>query len=378
MTSKAQLIYRPEVHTIVAAVIAVAAVYVYFLIFAQFGFLKAVQAALGENAGIIRPIMIVMGLAGVTGSVLAARLYSEPSCRHLLAVGLGLCAAAAVWSLIARSSGGFYAVAGLTGLGAGLTTVTLAGMLRRAVGDEHLGMIIGLGTGLAYGFCNLPGVFDASPTRQAQMALLASAAGLAGGSRLTPRFPGAQPGGREYTNKCTAAWVVILAALVCLDSAAFYIIQHTPALKAIIWNGAGQLTLNAGGHLAAAVLAGWALDRCWLGRTVGLGASSLLLACWLIHERQQSLAWAGMLYVVGVSFYSTMLVYYPARSGRPGLAALVYAVAGWGGSALGIALAEGRQDLPGRLLLVGGAVILLGLIVRRAVQPPRPGAQPCV
>ena len=361
-----------------AAVITVAAVYVFFLIFAQFGFLKAVQVALGENAGIIRPIMALMGLAGVTGSVLAARLYSEPGGRRLLAMGLGVCAAAAAWALTARSSGGFYAGAGLTGLGAGLTTVTLAGMLHRAVGSEHLGLVIGLGTGLAYGFCNLPGVFDASPTVQAQVALLAAAAGLAGGSRLAPRIPLAQSDGREYTKKCTAAWVVILAALVCLDSAAFYIIQHTPALKTITWSGTGQLALNAGVHLAAAVLAGWALDRSWLGRTAGLGAVLLLLACGLIYERQQALAWTGMLYVAGVSVYSTVLVYYPARSGRPGLAALVYAVAGWGGSGLGIALAEGRHDLPGRLLLIVGAVILLGLIVRRAVQPPGPAAQTCV
>lgn len=372
MTSKAQQVYRPDVNAIVAAVTAVAAVYVYFLIFGQFGFLKAAQAALGENAGIIRPIMGLMGLAGVTGSGLAAQLFSEQSCRHRLATGFGLCAAAAVWSLTAKSSGGFYAVAGLTGLGAGLTTVTLAGMLRRAVGDGHLGLIIGLGTGLAYGFCNLPGVFDASATAQSQMALLASAAGLAAGSRLTPRFQLEQPGGGEYSKKCTAAWVVIFAALVCLDSAAFYIIQHTAALKTITWSGAGQLALNAGVHLVAAGLAGWALDRRWLGRTVGLGAVSLLLACWLIYERHQALAWAGMLYVAGVSFYSTMLVYYPARSGRPRLAALVYAVAGWGGSGLGIALAEGRQDLPGGLLLVTGAVILLGLIARRAVQHPGP------
>jgi len=359
-------------------VITVAAVYGYFLLFAQFGLLQAVQTALGDVHGIIRPVMTVMGLAGVTGSLLAARLFSEPGCRRLLATGLGICAVAAAWSLLAKSSGGFYAVAALTGLGAGLTTVTLAGMLRRAVGDGHLGLIIGLGTGLAYGFCNLPGVFDASPPGQVQMALLAVVAGLAGGSRLAPRIPLAQTGGREYSNKCITAWVVILAALVCLDSAAFYIIQHTPALKTIIWDGAEQLSLNASLHLVTAVLAGWALDWRWLGRTAGLGAVSLLLACWLIYEQQQALAWAGMLYVAGVSFYSTMLVYYPARSGRPGLAALVYAVAGWGGSGLGIALAEGRQGLPGGLLLVAGAVILLGLFVRRAVQPPGPATQTCV
>lgn len=349
--------------------IAVAAVYVYFLIFAQFGLLKAVQDALGAEGGVIRPIMAVMGLTGVTGSVLAARFFSDNKCRHWLAAGFGFCAVAAVGALGTKSPTGFCLVAALTGLGVGLATVTLAGMLRRSVGDESLGKIIGLGTGLAYGICNLPGIFDARPEAQAQWAVVAVAAGWAGGRRLTPQFRLAQTGG-EYSKPAIAAWVVVFAALVCLDSAAFYIIQHTSALKERMWAGTEQLLLNASAHLVVAVLAGWALDRGWLGRAVGLGAAALLLACGLLD--QPAPAGVGLLYIAGVSLYSTGLVYYPSRSGRPGLAALVYAVAGWGGSALGIALAEGRQDLPDRLLLVAGAVILLGLIVRRAVQPPGP------
>ena len=339
-----------------------AAVYVYFLIFAQFGFLKAVQATVGESVEVIRPIMAAMGLAGVTGSVFAARVFSEQNCRHWLGAGFGACVAASGMVLGVKNSAGLLAVAGLTGLGVGFTTVTLAGMLRRAVGEAHLGVIIGLGTGLAYGFCNLPGAFDASATTQAQMALLAAVAGWVSSSKLTPRFQLEQSGGGDYSRTGKASWVVVFAALVCLDSAAFYIIQHTTALKEGMWAGPGQLMLNAGAHLGVAVLAGWALDQRWIGLAVGLGAVALLLACWLVNERHPFLAAAGLLYVAGVSVYSTALVYYPARSGRPGLAALVYAVAGWGGSALGIGLVAGGRELPVGLSATVGFIILAGLL----------------
>ena len=183
MTSRRQQIQPPGGKVIVAAVTAVAAVYVYFLIFAQFGFLKAVQATVGESVEVIRPIMAAMGLAGVTGSVFAARVFSEQNCRHWLGAGFGACVAASGMVLGVKNSAGLLAVAGLTGLGVGFTTVTLAGMLRRAVGEAHLGVIIGLGTGLAYGFCNLPAIFDTSATTHAQLALLAVVAGLIGAGR---------------------------------------------------------------------------------------------------------------------------------------------------------------------------------------------------
>ncbi len=362
MTSRAQTIQEPDRKTALAAVTTVAAVYAYFLIFAQFGFLKAVQAALGAEGGVIRPIMAVMGLTGVAGSVLAARFFAEDKCRHWLAAGFGCCAVAAVGSLGGKNPTGFYVVAGLTGLGVGLATVTLAAMLRRSVGDESLGKIIGLGTGLAYGICNLPGIFDANAATQALVAILAVTAGWAGGWRLNPRFPPEQKADEEYSKPVVAAWVLVFAAIVCLDSAAFYVVQHTPALREATWTGSARLALNAGTHLGVAVLAGWALDRGGLGRAVGLGAAALLLAGGLLD--QPAPAGVGLLYVAGVSIYSTALVYYPSRSGRPGLAALVYAVAGWGGSALGVGLAEGQQELSLFFIGAAGTIILVGFILR--------------
>lgn len=356
--------YRPDGKTLLAAVTTVAAVYVYFLIFAQFGFLKAVRATLGEDARVIRPVMAVMGLAGITGSMVAWML-GRPASRRQLMIGLVICAGAAAWAPAAGRAWAFYVVALLTGAGTGLVTVTLAGLLRRAVGDGRLGLLVGLGTGLAYAFCNLPAVFEAGPNTQAHIGLLAAAVGMLGGGALGPRVAAELRMERDYSRAGVASWTMIFLVLVCLDSAVFFIIQHTPALKEAMWPGGGRLWLNAGVHLGAAVLAGWAFDRRWLGRTVGLGAAALLLACLMISGLFSGAGAAGLFYVAGVSVYSTALVFYPAYGGRTGLAALVYAVAGWAGSGLGIGLAEGRGHLSAAVPVSAAAVLAIGLLGRR-------------
>lgn len=361
----------PGAKTVVGAVTTVAAVYVYFLLFAQFGFLQAAQKELGDDIGALGPIMAVMGLAGVAGSGVAGLLFSEQRGRSLLTAGFGICALAAAATSGATGPAGFEVVAGLTGLGTGLTTVALAGILRRAVGGTRLGLIVGLGTGLAYGFCNLPGVFDASAPTQARLALLAVAAGWAGGRTLGPVFPPEPARDREYSGLGLVAWVVIFSALVGLDSTAFYFIQHTPALKTATWAGAGKLTLNAAVHLGAAVLAGRALDRGGLGRIAGLGAAALVLACGLINAQSPMPEWTGLLYVAGVSAYSVALVYYPVRSGRPGVAALVYALAGWGGSAVGIGLAVGARQMPAWLPVAASLLIGPGLALAHRARRER-------
>ncbi len=360
--------YRPGGKVIGAAITAVAASYVYFLIFAQLGFLKTLQAATGVTGGTVKPVLGVMGLAGMTGSVAAAWMFSVPSSRGVLAAGFALCAAAAGLSMMATTMIAFYLAALCVGLGTGLTTVTLASMLRRAAGDRRLGVIIGLGTGLAYGFCNLPAVFGAAANTQAMLAFFAALAGLASGVMLAPKATAEKPEDFDYSKPGVMIWMLIFLTLVCVDSAAFYIIQHTPRLKEETWSNAGQLVLNAVMHLVAALLAGRALDRHWSGKTVFAGTVALLMACWMINAGSRTLAAGAMFYSAGVSAYSVALVFYPAHSQRPWLAALVYAVAGWGGSAIGIGLAENQHELPRGPILVAGAVISLGLLARWAVR----------
>jgi cytochrome c oxidase cbb3-type subunit 2 len=69
---------------------------------------------------------------------------------------------------------------------------------------------------------------------------------------------------------------------------------------------------------------------------------------------------------MGVSFYSVALVYFPANSGRAGVAAVVYAVAGWSGSALGIGMAQNLHQVPGWFAAVAGVVVLGAMAGRRA------------
>jgi cytochrome c oxidase cbb3-type subunit 2 len=357
--------YQPGKKNVLAAVLTVAATYGYYLIFAQFGFLKTVLAVAGGEADAIKPILATMGLAGIAGSVLAAKFYQVRHSRILLQVGFAVCALAAGLSVIARGTAGLHGVALLTGLGTGFTTVTLAGCLRRATGGGRLGTIIGIGTGLAYGLCNLPAVFAASASGQAGFGVLAATAGVAGAMCLNFVAPPHIPEGIDYSLAGRGTWTLVFLVLVGLDSAGFYVIQHTPALKEETWSGAGRLEANAGMHLIAALLAGFALDRRWMGRTVGVGALALLAACWMIDEGAHKLAESALLYTAGVSIYSTALVFYPTRSLRPGLAAFFYGIAGWGGSALGIGLAEGRHLLPHGIIMAAGAIILGLLLVRR-------------
>src|SRR6516225_8947283 len=89
---------RPSIFEGWAGVVLVAATYVYFLIFAQFGFLKRL-AELGITQAALPAIMAAMAAGGIGISLLAprTRLFNCPSCR--LGTGLIGCALAAAWSL---------------------------------------------------------------------------------------------------------------------------------------------------------------------------------------------------------------------------------------------------------------------------------------
>ena len=165
-------------------------------------------------------------------------------------------------------------------------------------------------------------------------------------------------------------WTGVLLALVWLDSTAFHIIQHTPELKLATWTGDPQLFLNSGVHLAAGVLAGIALDRRRVAGAI-LAAMTLLLAAGaLIATGRGSIG--APLYAAGVSVYSAVLVFYPVRSGSVGLAALVYAVAGGLGSALGIGMADNLRSVPGGFLLIAAGVVSMLLAGAAGSSGPEP------
>ena len=357
--------FKPSLRALVVTVLAVAATYSYFLIFAQFGFLRALQAILGEEDGVLRPIMAWMGIGGIAGSVLVALIHNGRTGRPLMFLGFMLCGAMAGVSVAAVLPGWFFFCAAGIGVGTGIITVTLAAMLRREVGGKKLGLCLGAGTGLAYGLCNLPVVFNAGATGHAAVGIVACVVGCFAVLGFQQGAPQSLEDGVDYQPRGIAGWVAVFFALVWLDSAAFYVIQHTPVLRGGTWSGEAQLYLNAIVHGAAALLAGEMLDRRALVGTILTATALLVSACLLIGMGPGYFSTGAFCYTAGVSCYSTALVYYPSRKGRVGLAALVYAVAGWGGSALGIGMAKNLGAVPVWFLIVASSLIL-GAFLGRA------------
>jgi cytochrome c oxidase cbb3-type subunit 2 len=146
-----------------------------------------------------------------------------------------------------------------------------------------------------------------------------------------------------------------------MDSAAFYIIQHTPGLRAVTWGTPALLWTNAAVHLGAAILAGAVLDRGGRRTVVGGAVVLLGLGSLALEGAVRLPLPAGWWYTAGVSLYSVALVEYPARTGGAGRAALVFAIAGWIGSALGIGMAQDLHRVPATFVLAASGVIFVAL-----------------
>ncbi|MFH1496259.1 MAG: cbb3-type cytochrome c oxidase subunit II [Verrucomicrobiota bacterium] len=352
-----------------AAVGVVAATYVYFLIFAEFAFLALARSWFAD-AGTVKLVMAGLGAGGVTGSVAAAATFDMVRWRGRLAVWFAACALAAVVVVGVASAGAVWPVWLLAGAGIGLTlgglTVTLATGLRAACGPG-LGWVCGAGTGLAYAVCNVPVVFGAEPLAQCWIAVAVAAAGaglsLSGWLRMDAVADAPSAGGMGW-----GRWLVVLAALVWMDSAAFAVIQQEWALRAAMWGGAGHLWAYAALHLLAALWAGWAL-RSGRERLAAGGAWLLLaVACaWLAWRGGTDAGAAGWPYVMAVSLYSALLVFVPARLGRRWVSAAVYGGAGWVGSALGIGMAQDLSGIPTWFAPATGVVVLTVLLARPGV-----------
>jgi cytochrome c oxidase cbb3-type subunit 2 len=344
-----------------AAVGATTATYVYFLIFAQFALLQLAQQSLG-GVDSLRTLMGVMGAGGIAGAVGAAWLGSPGRSRGLLLASFVLCALAAQGATLAQARAAWAVVFGLVGFSLGALTVTLAAALRAATRGVRLGLCLGLGTGLAYAACNVPVVFTARPEAQAWLAVFATALGGWAATQLETRSSG-EP--ERPTRAMLARWVATLALLVWMDSAVFYVIQQTPELRAQTWQGDGVLWANALVHLLAGVLSGILLDAGWR-RAPLLAGVTLLAGASLMLAGLLPVIGPGWFYVAGVSLYSVALVYVPAATERPAVAAWVFAVAGWVGSALGIGMAQDLARVPVWFVAVAVVGVVAALGWRRA------------
>lgn len=341
----------------------IAITYVYFLIFAQFAFLKRL-AALGLAEAHLKPVMAAMAAGGMMVSLLAPRWrgFSAPEVRIRAAL-LG-CAAAVFLSLLPLTFAASIAVSLLIGCSLGLLTVTLVTHLRRWLGEGSLLLKVGLGTGLGYFMCNVPTFFEADARAQA----VAAGALCLVGFCCALKAPGSPAVCEETSGQAgsTSFWLVLIGftALVWLDSAAFFIIQNSPGLKAGTWQGTAHLWSNGCLHFAAALGSAWLLRRRGSTWVLPLAYGALAAAC-LLLLRAEGLVAASVFYPIGVSLYSVALVAYPSllASGsieqRGRLAGWIYAVAGWAGSALGIGMGQNLGAVPPLFVAAAGLLILV-------------------
>ncbi|WP_109485605.1 cbb3-type cytochrome c oxidase subunit II [Occallatibacter savannae] len=343
----------------------IAVVYVYFLIFAQFAFLTRL-AELGVDGNALKMVMAAMAAGGILFSLLTPRLRVVPEPARRLRVGLAICAVAALLTLLPLGIAAGACVAFLIGAGLGITTVTLVTHLRQWTGDRRGIVYVGLGTGIAYLICNVPPVFTAAPEEQAILAATLCLIAMLLPLGSEPHAP------EEYTAGTRMSFPIALvsfAALIWLDSAAFFIIQHTPALKSGTWLGSVHLWTNGALHFLAA-LASAALVQSGRARVaLALAFAALGFACVLLQHPALILS-ASLFYPVGVSFYSVALVAYPSfltRADSPEdrgrQAGWIYAIAGWMGSALGIGMGQNLGHVPLGFVVVAGCVVLAPVIV---------------
>jgi cytochrome c oxidase cbb3-type subunit 2 len=354
-------------------VLLVAVTYIYFLIFAQFAFLKRL-ATLGIADVHLKTVMAAMAIGGIALSLLAPRLSLWSSPRLRLRVALSACAASALVTLLPLGFAGSLIVSLLIGASLGLLTVTVATYLRSWLGNRNPLLKVGLGTGIGYLICNFPPLFNASAQLQAITAAMFCLAGVF--VSLKQAGPPA-----EETAAAPESTVSLLRVLTCftalvwLDSAAFYIIQNTSALKAGTWESTFNLWAIGLLHLLAALSSVWFLRRRSLPLLLSLAYVALAIACLLLLTFG-GIRLAFVFYPIGVSLYSVALVAYPsllapassaAERGRK--AGWVYAVAGWFGSAMGIGMSQQLGHVPPAFVLFSGAVILvpelLGFLRRR-------------
>ena len=342
----------------------IAVVYIYFLIFAQFAFLARL-AVLHIGGNEFKLTMAAMAMGGIFLSLLGPGIstLSNPGTR--LRIGLAVSAIAALFSLSPLVAQSAVIVAFLIGSGLGISTVTLVTNLDLWIGKRRAVLKVGIGTGLAYAACNVPAFFTATPQYQALVAAALCIIGIA--LPLDSRQVQSDEGKCETPTSPMPFLVALFSflALIWLDSAAFYIIQHNELLKAGTWLGSVHLWLNAALHFAGAIFAALLLQRGKTSITLVLAFGTLAFACLLLRNPHLILS-ASLFYPLGVSLYSVALIAYPSflsqansRRERGRLAGFLYAVAGWIGSALGIGMGQNLGHIPTAFVAIAALAVLL-------------------
>lgn len=347
-------------------VLSITFCYIFFLIFAQFSFLDLIRDIHGEAA--INGIMAVMGLSGILFSLLSIILLNKYNGAILIKIGFFFCSLSAFFSLYSNSVLEFSFCAFLIGSGLAVLTVSLATNLTSLFNYTHIGLMTGLGTGLAYLSCNLPIIFQGNAHQRTVFSVLICAIPILFKYSVSEKRIDLDAKNIIDPKNYKSVLLMLLAftALVWFDSSAFYIIQQSPSYKSITWNGSERLYINALVHFLSAVLAGYLLDKGVLKPLLLIAHIMLALGVLALDSTYLDPNMASVFYCIGVSVYSTALVLAPSlfldnkfckdakfRSG------VLYAVAGWFGSAMGIGMAQDLHIVPTTFIIISGVFLII-------------------
>lgn len=360
----------------------VACTFFYFLLFAQFALLHRIEELDAEKR-LLQPVMMLMGGGGLVGSFVGWRLFSAYRLRTLLLFVFSTCA------LLAVAAGNLSGIEWFLGIGfgvgvfLGMLTVVVVPSLRLLIPQGKIGIFAGWGTGLAYFASNVPALFQQTAAMQCYAAAGVGLLGV-GFTLFMPKDLRAsrlaENSGGDSTPFAFWPMVLLFFVLVWLDSAAFYAIQETDGLKDETWGTPLRLWGNAAIHLVFGVVSGALLDRGFLKGVLVLAMTFLVAGCLWLRLGYGGFSWAGAgIYVAGVSLYSTGLVAMIAQFGdsrgswtMAKRAAVLFAVAGWIGSGLGIGMARDLGTVPYAFLAIAsvttaGALLLMARAERKGV-----------
>jgi MFS family permease len=353
--------------------LAIVATYVFFLIYAQFAFLELGKAATSDP-DVLNYLLLPMGLGGAVVSLILAFRLQNFSNKKLLQIGFLGCGVTALLSVLSTNLIFLSTLSLFIGIFLALVTVTLAAGLRELLPTKNFGLQVGLGTGLAYFICNVPFVFESNPQTQA---IIAGAFCFLGAYLFREKtfktdcvpedFSFSALRREDFFSYGFYLILISFLALVWLDSSAFYVIQQTTGLKTATW-GSSHLWTNAFFHLFFAALTGILLDRNFFKSLLFLAFIFLATGVLSLNDSYLANHFSALFYVSGVSIYSTLLVAFPSLyreehgiSSRRFRAGLVYAVAGWIGSAMGIGMAQDLKAVPLWFIAFSGTLIFSSL-----------------
>lgn len=351
----------------------VACTFFYFLLFAQFALLHRIEELDAEKR-LLQPVMMLMGGGGLVGSFLGWRLFSIAKLRRLLLVGFAVCSALAFAAGKLSGIESFLGIGFGVGVFLGMLTVVVVPSLRLVTSPGRIGLVAGVGTGLAYFASNVPALFQQTAATQCYAAAWVGLLGVGIALLLPNVFEVSRLAkSSQSETKRFPFWplVFLFFVLVWLDSAAFYAIQETDGLKDETWGTPPRLWGNAGVHLLFGVAGGILLDRGFSKFVLGAAMFFLVSGCVWLRVGYQELSWVGAgLYVAGVSLYSTGLVAMIAQVGdskgpwtMAKRSAVLFGLAGWIGSGLGIGMARDLGTVPYAFLAVASVATVVGLLV---------------